>query len=276
MTANGAVQPYQQRYALDNSAANATAHHTALADLLDGFTQWRIANLGIDLTNARALEVGPGHGSIAHWLLTQMGPHGRVVALDLDPSHIPPHPRITPVAHDLTSPSGLPSEASWPFDLIHARLTLQHLPNRRQLLTHLARRLAPGGMLLVQDWAGRDRDVVLAAPTQAARDLYETYQRAASKVFDAAGLDRRWAKRLHLHFLEEGLVNVRTLVHEEYWTSGHPGLRLIMAVAQQLAPQLMQHGFTGSQLGRLLELLLDPSLMVRGHPLYSVSARRPA
>lgn len=268
MTAVDEASPYP----LDNQHGAASAHHTALADLLDPVSRHRLTGLPVGLAGARVLEVGAGHGSVAWWLAEQVGPTGQVVALDLDPSQIPTHPRIERVRHDLAA-GPLPFDDR--FDLIHSRLTLQHLPHRRSLLTALAERLRPTGWLLIEDWAGRDRDVVVDAPGAPDRELYERYQATAAAVFDAAGTDRTWAPRLHLHFLAEGLVDVSTVVHEEYWTAGSAGLRLIAAVAQQLRPRLAEHGFTPDEVDRLLTLLRQPGLVVRGHPLYSVAGRRP-
>jgi hypothetical protein len=61
----------------------------------------------------------------------------------------------------------------------------------------------------------------------------------------------------------------------EHWRHGHPGMRLVTELAEQLAPQLERIGFKQPQLGRLRQLLIDPYLIVTGYPLHSVSGRRP-
>lgn len=250
--------------------------HLAVADALDGFTKWRLANLDVDLTEARVLDIGPGHGSIAHWLTTQIGPRGRVTALTPEPDLIPPHPKVDNVGHDLASPHALPSQVSWPFDLIHVRLTLWQLPHRRQLLHQLADRLAPGGMLLVQEWTIPARGVIVQAPDPGSRELYERFQAALVRAMAAAEVGYSWASGLHVSFLEEGLVEARTMRYREHWRHGHPGVRLVAELAEQLTPQLEKVGFTQPQLGRLRQLLIDPWLIVAGYPLHSVSGRRPA
>src|SRR5690606_6736006 len=151
-------------YPLSNLHRSAEPHHQALSQLLDPWTRNRIRGLLPDLTGVRCLEVGAGAGSVARWLADQVGDGGQVVALDKDPDLVPSHPRIVKVTHDLTNLHEWPDEAAGPFGLVHARLTLHHLPNRRDILTRLAQLLGPGGVLLVQDWAGRTR-FVASAPT---------------------------------------------------------------------------------------------------------------
>ena len=262
-------------YPLDNHHATAATHLQSLAELLDPLTRQRIEQL-MPLAGAQCLEVGAGVGSIAVWLADRVGFTGRVVATDLKPDRIPAHPRLTTVAYDLTTEGPWPSELAGPFDLIHARLTLAHLPNRRAVCHELATRLAPDGVLLIEDWAALSQDVVVAAPSVAAAHLYERYQRLAAEVFDTAGTDRTWARRIHSVLVEEGLTDVTTTVHTSYWTAGGPGLRMVAAVSRQLRRQLLLRGMTDGQLERLVEILTDPGLVVHGHPLYSTSGRRPA
>lgn len=249
--------------------------HLAVAEALDQFTTWRLANLNQDLTDARVLDVGPGHGSIAHWLTTQMGPWGRVTALTPTPELIPPHPQIDIVEHDLASSHALPKQTSWPFDLIHVRLGLWQIPHRRQLLHRLANQLSPGGVLLVQEWAVPGKDVIVQAPDPAGRELFERFQGTLTRAMAAAGIGYSWANSLHVSLLEEGLTEVQAAQFAEHWRHGHPGMRLVAELAEQLAPQLEQVGFKQPQLGRLRQLLIDPWLIVAGFPLHSVSGRRP-
>lgn len=264
-----------QRYALDNHHGAAAAHHRALAELLDPFTTSRITGLCDMSAVDRCLEVGAGGGSIAGWLADRVAPHGEVVACDLKPEQLPPHPRLRPVAHDLSGDDPLLSEvAGAGFDLVVARLTLAHLPRRRTILRRLAGLLAEGGVLLVEDWTALRDDVVVAAPSRRTAELYQRYQHAASSVFDAAGADRTWGRRLHTAMCEEGLTAVETVIHGRYWTGGSAGLRLVGAVAAQLRPRLLAAGMRESELDQLAELLHDPELVVHGHPLYSTSGKR--
>jgi protein-L-isoaspartate O-methyltransferase len=115
-----------RRYPFDNDSPFANAHHEALAALLDPVTQWRIGEL-LNLPGASCLEVAAGSGSIAGWLAEQVGPSGRVLALHTKPDLIAAHPRIQVRQHDITT--GAPAGG---YDLVHARLLLNHLPSRRR------------------------------------------------------------------------------------------------------------------------------------------------
>src|ERR671937_42060 len=75
------------------------------------------------------LEVGAGRGSIARWLGGRVGGSGHVVALDLDTSLLTDldEPNIEVLEGDILD-AELPAGS---FDLIHARLVLMHIPQRR-------------------------------------------------------------------------------------------------------------------------------------------------
>jgi SAM-dependent methyltransferase len=260
-------------YPLDNDHEKAPVHHDALADLLDPATIARIRDLRGDLSGSACLEVGAGGGSVARLLAEQVGPAGRVVALDIKPRHIPTQPGLEVVQHDLTSDDPLPAG---PWDLIHARLVLGHLPQRGSILRKLADVLAPGGVLLTEDWEAMITGTVVAAPSAEAAALYERYQQTVGpKVFAAAGTDRRWARQANLAMRRAGLVNVETTVSASFWPGGSAGCRLVEATTYQLEPALVAAGFGPDDLDRLRPLLSDPRLVIHGHPLYSTSGWRP-
>lgn len=265
-------------YALDNHDTVAVEHHLALAELLDAGTRRRILGLSRWPRVRRCLEVGAGAGSMSRWLARQLPPGGRVVACDLKPDLLHELPNLLPVAHDLTSGVPLAEVLDRDYDLILARMTLQHLPGRERLVHELAGLLAPGGVLLVEDWAPLrppGDDVIVSAPGLPAADLFRRCQAAIGAAFDAAGADRGWAPQVHRHLLAAGLTNVHTQYGATYWYGGDPGLRLMATSAAQLRPRLLASGLSESDLDRLAELVRDPALVVRGHPLYSSSGQMP-
>jgi SAM-dependent methyltransferase len=260
-------------YALDNDHTKAADHHNALADILDPVTIARLRDLRPDWSGATCLEVGAGAGSIARYLADQVSPNGLAVALDIKPQHIQPHPRLRVVQHDLTSEEPLPDG---PFDLIHARLILQHLPARDAILRRLADALAPGGVLLTEDWEALITGVVIAAPSSEAADLFARFQQVLGpKVFAVAGSDRNWARRANLAMRRAGLVEVETTVSAAFWPSGSPGCKLVEAITYELEAPLVDAGFSRDDLSKLRPLLADPRLVLHGHPLYSTSGWRP-
>ena len=97
----------------------------------------------------RCLEMGAGGGSIARWLGERVGPGATVVAADLDTHYLvglPPAVEVRQV--DLTTDTLEPLH----FDLVHCRLLLLHLADPMAALQKLADSVAPGGVLLVEEW----------------------------------------------------------------------------------------------------------------------------
>ncbi|GIH16075.1 class I SAM-dependent methyltransferase [Rugosimonospora africana] len=256
-------------YALDNRHADAPMHHDALSVMFDPFTTGRITDL-LALNGKRCLEVGAGGGSIALWLAERVGPFGRVLATDLAPQLIPSNHRLQVLRHDLAT-EPLPEG---PWDLVHARLVLSHMPNRHQILQDMTARLAPDGILLVEDWTPR-LDAVLVAPDQDTERLYLHFQEAVSRVFATAGSDRAWGRQIHQAMLDAGLLDVQTVIHAESWPGGTAGARLMQATVEQLRPQLLTTGQSEEQLARVQTLLDDPGLILQGHPMYSTCGRSP-
>ena len=205
-------------YTLDNDHDTADLFHSALAGMLDPVTQDRIQSFPVVLAGAACLELGAGEGSVARWLADRVGPTGRVVASDVKPMRDPDHPRLAIVAFDLASGEPLADAFGTGYDLIHARLTLSHVPERDALLPELADLLAPGGWLLIEDWAPYRTDPVVSAPDPTAAELVDTYVRMVGGVFDRAGTDPVWGRRIHAAMLAAGLDG-----------GGHPHHRSLLA-----------------------------------------------
>jgi ubiquinone/menaquinone biosynthesis C-methylase UbiE len=267
-----AVESPGKPYPFDNRNEPSRHQHRGLSALLDEFTTSRISKL-MDLRGKRCLEVGAGGGSIALWLAEQVGPDGSVLATDLRPEQIPHHERLTILRHDLVNEPVPEGE----FDLIHVRLVLNHLPERREILHRLVGALAPGGIFLEEDWDATRTDIVVSAPSPEAAELYRLYQETIGpKILAKAGTDRSWARRIHAVLLEEGLTDVDTYVNARNWTGGSDGAQLALSSLAQLRQQFLDHGITESQLAELRVLMEDPRLVVNGHLLFSTSGQRPA
>ena len=243
-------------------------HDDALAELLDPFSTQRVAGLG-DLSGCRVLEVGAGGGSFARYLADRVGPRGRVFALDLNPRIEFSHPQLSVIQADLTTDE-LPGD----LDLVHARLTLNHIPERLHVLTRLIYTLAPDGILLVEDWWASNTDMVMHARSPEDVRAYHRFQHTLGRLFDAGGTDRTWARHIHGAMLSAGLADVTTVIHATAWTGGGPGARLIRATIGQLWDRLQAAGLGHDELIHISELLDDPALVLAGHPLYSTSGRR--
>ncbi|MEU6253925.1 methyltransferase domain-containing protein [Streptomyces sp. NPDC047043] len=258
-------------YAFDNDDPAAVDRHSQLPVVLDEFTVSRLTSLG-DLTGRRCLEVGAGGGSIAAWLARAAGPTGRVLATDINTRHLPTDAPYEVLQHDLETepvPDG-------PWDVIHARLVLLHLPGREAVLRRLAAVLAPGGALVVEDFETTFRKMVLAAPTPEAAELVDLYHTLlVERVLPAHGNDPTWASRAPAAMLEAGLTDVDTAMHARSWPGGTAGALLIGANLAQAREDFLTAGMTEAQLDALVRLVDDPRLIVRSHFTYSTIGRRP-
>jgi SAM-dependent methyltransferase len=167
----------------EDSRPNEPARLAALAEALDPFSTRRLTPLLDERALPRVLEVGPGAGTIAHWM-THRYELGELVLLDYDPEVLDRLSGLDArqVTANITDPD-LPQPGR--FDLIHARLVLMHLPARLYVVQRLASWLAPGGWLVISDMvdsAGFCQDPAVARAVQA--------MKAASAR--AIGTDRQW------------------------------------------------------------------------------------
>jgi SAM-dependent methyltransferase len=258
-------------YVFDNDDPEAAQRHTVLAQILDELSISRLSGLG-DLSGRRCLEIGAGGGSIAEWLATRTGPTGRVLATDLNTRHLRADAGYEIRRHDLVEepvPAG-------PWDVIHARLVLLHLPARREILRRLVAALAPGAILLIEDFETTFRKSVLVAPTSEDAELIELYHRLlVQEVLPAHGNDPGWAGQVHAAMLAAGLSAVDTVVYARSWAGGSPGALLIAANIAQARADFLAAGMSADQLETLRRLTNDPRLVVRTPLTYSTAGRAP-
>jgi 2-polyprenyl-3-methyl-5-hydroxy-6-metoxy-1,4-benzoquinol methylase len=263
-------------YALNNLSEYADQHHKSLATLLDPGSRSRTLKLlSGSLEGKTCLEVGAGHGSFALWLADQVGPQGRVIAIDLHPDRIPQHDRLTTLQRDITLFESVPEG---PVDFVHTRLTLQHIPQREAILHWLVSDevLKPGGILLVEDWGASRTDVVMDAPSPEAGERFNRFQDFMGReAFAGRGTDRTWARRVHARMVAEGLTDVHTVVSGESWSGGGAGGRMVAASIRQTYPVLRAAGASEDELRDILALLEDPRLVLSSHLLYSTSGIKP-
>ena len=136
------------RYLLGNHAPEAMDRFTAFATLFDPSTFRHLDALGL-APGWRCWEVGAGGTSVVAHLAARVGERGHVLATDINLSWAAnaAAPNVTILEHDVAAdppPGG-------PFDLVHARLVLVHVPERDTALANMVAALRPGGVLLVED-----------------------------------------------------------------------------------------------------------------------------
>lgn len=261
-------------YTYSNDSEYAAAHHTALSAMLDSFTQQRIQEL-LPLHGKQCLDVGAGGGSIAVWLAEEVGPDGLVCATDINIRRLPDWPGVTVLEHDITTDT-VP-EGGAGFDLVHARLVLNHLPERRMALHNMVLALKPGGALLTQDFMPtRSLDFVLQAPSDDDARLLRRFQFKHLEILRSHGNDRTWTQRVTRVLEHEGLIKLLTVIYNTgEWRGQGAGCRLLLAGLRQVDHELLSAGMSLEEINQVAALLENPEVIIRGYQLHSVSGLKP-
>ncbi|MGH3359162.1 MAG: class I SAM-dependent methyltransferase [Nocardioidaceae bacterium] len=259
-------------YAFDNAVVLAsTDRFTSLQHCYDPISVTRLGALGIR-PGWRCLEIGTGAGSVANWLGEQVGDGGSVVATDIDVGLVGETADNVEVrSHDIVR-DPLPEAA---FDLVHARLVLLHLPERRRALHRIWHALKPGGQLLLEDFDCTWMPV-LSAPDAASVRLFTKVVDGIHELLQRAGADIAWGSNAYQVLVDTGYVDLDVRGYSELWRGGSIGAQLHRANAQQTAERLVRLGLaTAGEIERFVTLIEDPRFAVSSYLLLSTSGRRP-
>jgi ubiquinone/menaquinone biosynthesis C-methylase UbiE len=219
-------------YTLDQAWHAERDRLNSLTSLYDGATMAWCREVGL-ASGWRCAEVGAGTGSVAELFAAEVGPTGTVLAVDLDTRFLEPlRSEVLAVARVDITADDLPSSS---FDLVHARLLLEHLVAREEVVARLVRSLAPGGWLVVEDF-----DWATATVTDPASALQERIAAACRTVFSQHGYAAEYGRRLPRALQAAGLIDVRTRAEAKHVRAnpqtGVPQWELLVA---QLAPAML-------------------------------------
>jgi SAM-dependent methyltransferase len=259
-------------YAFDNAVVQHTSKRFETRQrCYDPVSVARLANTGVG-PGWRCLEVGAGGGSIAEWLGVRVGDSGSVTATDIDTGLLVVRgSNIEVRQHDIVR-DPLPEAV---FDLVHARLVLLHLPERRRALERIWRALKPGGCLVLDEfdctWLP-----VLAAPDSASERLFARVVGALHRVLADTGADPDWGVHAYRAMVGTGLVELDVDGYSEAWRGGSVGAHLHGANVRQTADRVVATGdVTKRDLEEFLELIEDPDFAVCSYLMLTSSGRRP-
>jgi SAM-dependent methyltransferase len=260
----------------DPAGGVAVAHHVALAETANERQLQRIAAaLGRPLTGLKVWDVGTGAGYMAQALDQRVGPKGYTLATDLDLDLFVNRGNVHALVHDIRR-DPLPGSG---FDLIVVSHVSNHLPHRLALVARLADALAPGGVLLFEDFrAGEPEEVwrmVLSSSMPGARKVWAKVQRTFLKVLEGHGHDRNWPFNTFSAMVDAGLIGVDTGAEQFTWRGAGSGCQLLRSGYMQVVEELRELGITAEELAMALEFLNDVGTALLGYLSHWTIGRKP-
>jgi len=259
------------RYLLSNDAPEAMDRFTAFTTLFDPATFRHLDGLGL-APGWRCWEVGAGGTSVVTFLAGRVGPAGHVLASDIDVSWAgeAAAPNVEVVEHDVVAdppPDG-------PFDLVHARLVLVHVPGRDAALATMAASLRPGGVLLVEDADPALQPLSCPDETGPAQELANRIRRGFRSLLAERGVDLAYGRTLPRRLRAAGLVQVGA---DAAFPLSDPACNdLETATIGLIRDQLLDHGIaTGDEIAQHLENVAAGLLDLAQPPMISCWGRRP-
>jgi SAM-dependent methyltransferase len=257
---------------LSNEWSDEQRRLAAMEWTFDRGTFRHLGTLGI-APGMRCLEVGAGSGSVARWMADSVGPSGSVVVTDIDVSRLVGCDRenIEVRVHDICADSL--EEAS--FDLVHARLVLEHLPERLMVLDKLVQALRPRGWLLVEDF---DLTALLHLPEECIlcepKSVFTTLQ-AGMRAAVELGHDGEFGRDLPLHLARAGLEHLGGESCAPLIVGGSPEAEFQALGVRQLKPILVSRGVeTDEEADQLADAFEKPSSMFGWFPIVSAWGQR--
>ena len=257
-------------YLLDNRQAEAGQRFGALAELFDPSTSRHLSALGLT-SGRRVWEVGAGGPSVPAWLAEQVGADGEVVATDLDTTWIAgpdPPANLRVLQHDV----GLDPPPEGPFDLVHARLVLVHVPQRARALAAMVSVLRPGGRLVVEEADPALQPLLCLEENGPAEQLANRLKIGFRQLMADRGVDLAFGRTLPRQLREVGLVDVAADAY--FPITGPACVELERATTEQIRNRLPAAGLATAEeieqhldnlsAGRLPDLATSPMITARG------------
>jgi SAM-dependent methyltransferase len=197
-----------------------------------------------------------------------------VVATDLDTRLLDgvEEPNLEVRRHDVTAEDLEPGA----YDLVHARLLLEHLPHHEQALQRLEAAMRPRGWLIVEEF---DHGTFRPDPgcSEADRAVWDAWMAAFARLSRERGLDLIYGSRLF--GLLRGL-GLEAVAAEGYAVCEHGGSEsraLLLLSVLKLRDALTATGAIDDEgIERLISLLREPAFSWTSQLMVSARGRRPA
>jgi SAM-dependent methyltransferase len=253
-------------YLLDNRQAEAGTRFDALATLFDPSTFRRLEQIGVD-TGWRCWEVGAGGPSVPSWLARRAA---YVLATDIDTSWLAGD-AYEVRQHDVGAE---PPPGTGAFDLVHARLVLVHVPERRAALAAMIAALRPGGWLLIEDADPALQPLVCPDESGPAQRRANKLKHDFRTLMAQRGVDLAFGRTLPRLLREAGLTDVASDAY--FPMSGPASNRLEQATVEQIRDRLIAAGLaTGDEIDEHLAAVAAGRLDLATSPMVSAWGRKP-
>jgi SAM-dependent methyltransferase len=262
----------QRDYAYDNARAAQGERLRTLEALFDRGTTAELDARGVG-RGWNCLEVGAGGGSIALWLADRVAPDGTVVATDLDTTALEglSHPNLEVRVHDVLE-DDLPEGE---FDLVHVRLVLGWLADRRTALRRLIGALKPGGWLVAEelDFASAVPDPRMGAQLCARFTRIVEVHNAV--ISTRHGFDPMYGRRVAGDLADAGLTDGACLGRASMWRGGKPGGEIWRHSLAQLRDGIIASGLMhAAEADAAIELCADPRFSTLSPVMMAAWGRR--
>jgi SAM-dependent methyltransferase len=222
-------------YVYDQGFAEERARISGMEALWDPGSRLLLDELGIG-DGRKCLEVGAGGGSLVEWMAER---GASVTAVDIDTRFIE---SLASDAIDVrrvdVRTDDLPQAE---FDLVHARLVLEHLSDRTQILQRLGGTLRPGGWIVIEDydWScfgfeGDDPEIARVSE-------------AILGYMQQAGFERDYGRRVTAEIADAGFVDVRGEGRVRIIDSTSPGFDFFRLSFESLKGAVIDAGLLSAE-----------------------------
>jgi SAM-dependent methyltransferase len=237
-----------------------------MSDLLDPSSRFHLERIGV-AAGWHCLEIGAGNGSLSQWLAQRVGPTGHIVATDIRPDLMEGIAGGNLEVRKFDVVRDEPPDA--PYDLVAIRALLHHLPERRAVVTRMARWLKPGGWLFIQEpdfyptWT-------VGPPSQ--KHFWEQFIRWA----DSHQIDYYVGRKIPAWVQAEGLLDICSEGHAILYNGGSGFAQWWDYGIREVAEKLKSEGGVAqATLDEFFKLCGDPSYWTTTIAFTATTTRRP-
>jgi ubiquinone/menaquinone biosynthesis C-methylase UbiE len=225
-----------------------------------------------------AIDLGCGPRGILDLLAQRVGPSGRVVGMDADPTHVAMAAELIATrkldnVEVLLGDARNTGLASSSFDVVHARTLLVNVPEPAEVVGEMVRLAKPRGWVLSFE---PDCELSVCYP---ANPAYQRLFDMFAPVVTRNGADVIIGRRVAELYRGAGLADVQVEVLAEAYPHGHTRRSVLVDLIRSMRPHVLELGFaTEEELEQLfadaLSHLHNPDTVVVPFIFFLVSGRK--